>query len=640
MVTAASLRASNVVFLGSVSYQVSGTSVTLTVNEVDNQSASGTSGTLRLELWALPSAYSGSSQTGYQLATYSLGTLQANYHFSSFSRTVAYTPPANGTWHVALEVTEYTGASSVDGGYLVDDFVNFSNTLQQGPVTTPPPPPPPTARLINLSVRSTAGTGSQTLIGGFVIGGTGSKSVLARGDGPALSGFGVSGVLPDPALTLFKSGSTSIASNSGWGGTSNLSSIFSQVGAFALSPSSKDAALLQTLNAGAYTANITSTSGDSGVVLVEVYDADSGTPSSRFINLSARSEAGTGSQTLIAGFVIGGSGTETVLIRADGPALSQFGVTGVLAAPQLTLFDSGGSPIATNTGWSSPSTRGSSTVQASISAATSSLFSQVGAFPLPTGSADSAVVATLPAGAYSALVTGVGNTTGVALAEIYEVPGFSTGGSSAPVFTSQPSGGSFSSGGSLTLTVTVSGSATFQWYLDGVAIPGATGSSYMATAAGTYTVVATNSSGSARSSAVSVTRTTTGGGGGGGGISGTWILTWNEQYAGSSPSSGWCDYEDWDMQWGLTQSGNNVSGTYVMTVHDLAPGYVLCPDVVGTQYSGSISGTVSGSSFTLITDGGTVFSGTVSGATMTGLGSSLSPNAVLGESSTGTFKTK
>jgi len=634
LAAAASAHATNVVLIGTAQFQVSGSSVTLSVPEISNLSSSGTSGTLRIELWAFASPYTGGSQTGYQLATYVFGTLMANHYFSPYTTTVSYGPPPNGTWYYAMLLTEYTNGS-VDNGYTVDDYVDFPNAVQLGPVTTPPPPPASTTRLINLSVRSTAGTGSQTLIGGFVIGGTGSKKVLARGDGPALSAYSVTGVLPDPVLTLFNSSPSEVATNAGWGGGTTLSTVFSQVGAFPLSTNSKDAAIVTTLPAGAYTANITSTSGDSGVVLVEVYDADTGTPPTRFINLSARSEAGTGSQTLTAGFVISGSGTETVLIRGDGPALSAFGVTGVLATPTLTLFDSSSQAIATNAGWGNASTKGASSVQASTAKATSAVFTEVGAFQLPENSADCALVVPLPPGAYTAQVTGVNNTTGVALVEIYEVPQTS-GGGGGPAITSQPSSQTLSSGGSDTLTVTVSGSATFQWYLNGNPIPGATGSSYTATAAGTYTVVATNGSGSTTSSAAVISSSNlpppTGID-----LTGTWTGQWTEQYAGSSPSSGWCDAEYWNVKWVLSQSGSDVSGTYTMTVTGLAADALLCPDSQGDQETGTISGTVTGNAFTLITENGTQFSGTISGTTLTGLGSNDGPTAVLGDSSTGPF---
>lgn len=635
LAAAAAAHATDVILIGTAGFQVTGSSVILTVPEISNISASGTSGTLRIELWAFSSPYTTTNPIGYQLATTTPGTLTANFHFNPYTSTVAYLTPPNGTWYYAMLLTEYT-AGPTDNGYTLDDYVDFPNTVQVGPVTIPPPPPPPTARLINLSVRSTAGTGSQTLIGGFVIGGTGSKKVLARGDGPALAQFGVTGVLPDPVLTLFDSGGSAIDANSSWGGGGTLSSVFSQVGAFALPPNSKDAAILTNLAAGAYTAHITSTSGDSGVVLVEVYDADTGTPSARFINLSARSEAGTGSQTLVAGFAIAGTGTETVLIRGDGPVLSEFGVTGVLAAPTLTLFDSSGKVIASNTGWGNASAKGASSVQASTTRATSSVFTGVGAFQLPANSADCALVASLPPGAYTAQVTGANLTTGVALVEIYEVPQGSGGGGGGPAITSQPVGGTLSSGGSLTLSVSVSGAATFQWYFNGSPVPGATGNSYLATAAGTYSVVATNGSGSTVSSTAVVSANNLPPPAGID-MTGTWTGQWDEQYAGSSPSSGWCDDEYWSVKWVLSQSGNDVSGTYTMTVTGFAADALLCPDNLGDQYTGTLSGTVTGNAFTLITDGGAQFSGTISGTTLTGLGSNTGPGAMLGDSSTGPF---
>jgi len=194
------------------------------------------------------------------------------------------------------------------------------------------------------------------------------------------------------------------------------------VGAFPFASGSKDSALLSTLLPGAYTANVTSVSGDSGTVLLELYDADQGTPTARIINVSARCEAGTGSQTLIAGFAVSGSGTEKLLIRGDGPVLTSFGVTGALATPVLTLFDSAGKVIATDIGWTNAPSGGSSSVTATVGVATPAAFAQVGAFALPSGSADCALVASLPPGTYTVQVAGAGNTTGVALVEVYELP--------------------------------------------------------------------------------------------------------------------------------------------------------------------------------------------------------------------------
>jgi len=145
-------------------------------------------------------------------------------------------------------------------------------------------------------------------------------------------------------------------------------------------------------------------------------------PADRLINVSTRGFVGTGGQSLIGGFVVSGTSTETVLIRGDGPALAGFGVSGSLISPQLILFDSSGIAIATNTGWGNPSAIGASTVQATIQAATPFDFSSVGAFALTSGSADCAMVAVLPPGAYTVQVSGVGNTTGIGLVEAYEIP--------------------------------------------------------------------------------------------------------------------------------------------------------------------------------------------------------------------------
>jgi hypothetical protein len=137
------------------------------------------------------------------------------------------------------------------------------------------------------------------------------------------------------------------------------------------------------------------------------------TAANRLSNISSRAFAGTGPNVEIAGFIVTGpKGTmEPVLIRAVGPTLSQFSVSGVLASPVLTLFDSSGNQVATNTGWNS------SRNAAAIAATTSSL----SVFPLPLDSADSAILTSLPPGAYTAQISGLGGTSGVALAEVYEV---------------------------------------------------------------------------------------------------------------------------------------------------------------------------------------------------------------------------
>ena len=271
------------------------------------------------------------------------------------------------------------------------------------------------SRISNVSIRSAAGTGDNTLIVGFVIGGSGTKQVLSRGIGPSLAQFGVTGTLADPQLavhTKVNNVDTVLSSNAGWGGVTTLSNAFSQVGAFSLAPSSKDSATLSALTAGTYTTVLSSVSGGTGVALVEVYDADTGSPTARFTNLSARTQAGTGDQTLTAGFVITGTSPKSVLIRGIGPTLAQFGVSDTLANPQLALLTRANNQdtvIASNDGWGG-------------TAALSAAFALVGAFSLPTNSADAALLVTLQPGTYTAEVTGANGSTGIALVELYEMP--------------------------------------------------------------------------------------------------------------------------------------------------------------------------------------------------------------------------
>lgn len=256
----------------------------------------------------------------------------------------------------------------------------------------------PSAWLSNLSVRTTLATG-QTVIVGLVVNG-GAKDLLLRAAGPALTGFGLTGTMPDPRLELYRD-STRIALNNDW--PSSLAVTFAAVGAFPFTAASRDAALLMSLS-GPHTLQATGSTG--GTVLIESYDAGTGS-AVRVINLSARNRVGTGADVLIAGFSVSGTGTQRVLIRAVGPTLSALGVPAVLADPQLELNDATG-VVANNDNWD---------------ASLAPVIASAGAFPLPTGSKDSALVATLSAGRnYTVRISGVNNTVGEALIEVYELP--------------------------------------------------------------------------------------------------------------------------------------------------------------------------------------------------------------------------
>ncbi len=266
------------------------------------------------------------------------------------------------------------------------------------------------ARLTNLSVRGLVGAADEVLIVGFVSVGTGTKQIVLRGVGPTLgTQFSVAGALTKPTLTLYGATGKTLDANSSWGGTSALTQAFAQVGAFALPAASADAALLETLAPGLYSAHVTGVGGATGVALAEVYDADKGAPTATLVNISARAFVANGGNILIAGFVVAGPSSETVLIRGVGPSLGGlFGLHKALGATQISLFDSKGNVITANAGW------GDNPLITSTN-------TQVGAFEFMPHSQDSALLVTIPPGAYSAQVSGPNGATGLGMVEVYEV---------------------------------------------------------------------------------------------------------------------------------------------------------------------------------------------------------------------------
>ncbi len=267
---------------------------------------------------------------------------------------------------------------------------------------------PPSTRLTGLAVRTNSGPGDNVLTAGFSVTGADAatpKPVVLRGVGPGLAQFGVTNLLSDPVISVY-SGLNLIGQNDDWDATA-LRPIFVRLGGLDyLTPGSRDAALLANFTAGGYTVLAGGKTQDTGVILAEVYETDAS--NARLTALSARAMAGTGDQTLIGGFIVGGTGTERVIIRGLGPALAAYGITGFLADPKIALY-SGSNVIQQNDNWvDSPDMR--------------TLFASVSLAPLVTGSRDAAMVATLPPGSYTVQLSGVNGTTGVALIEIYELP--------------------------------------------------------------------------------------------------------------------------------------------------------------------------------------------------------------------------
>ena len=273
------------------------------------------------------------------------------------------------------------------------------------------------AWLTDLSARAYVEGGANLLIAGFVSTGATPKSILVRGSGPALAAFEISDFLTNPRLSLDSSTGGILASNSAW--DSGLAPEFASLGAFAFLEGSNDTAILSTVPAGPYTARVDSGASQDGVAAAEVYDADSGAPASRLINLAARAYVGTGANILIGGFVIAGTTSETVIIRGVGPGLAQFSLSGLLSNPVLTVFNQAGNQIAQDAGWQNPVTSSG----AAAENATAAEFADVDAFALEAGSSDSAIVLTLPPGNYTAQLSGEAGSpspTGIGLVEIYE----------------------------------------------------------------------------------------------------------------------------------------------------------------------------------------------------------------------------
>jgi hypothetical protein len=252
---------------------------------------------------------------------------------------------------------------------------------------------------LNLSTRGLVGTGDNVLIGGFVVSGTDPKTVVLRALGPSLSGFGLSDVLGDPVLSVYDSSGTLIGTNDDWQDDPNHFIVESN----GLVPANlSESAMARNLAPGAYTVIVRGKDTTPGIGLVELYDI-SPLSNSKLGNISTRGSVGTLDNILITGFIIGDVDSATVIVRAIGPSLAAYGVSGVLSDPTLTIYDSTGSVIASNDNW-----------QDNVNSV------DIGKNGLaPPDPSESALVLHLPAGAYTAIVRGANDTTGNALVEVY-----------------------------------------------------------------------------------------------------------------------------------------------------------------------------------------------------------------------------
>jgi hypothetical protein len=245
------------------------------------------------------------------------------------------------------------------------------------------------------------GNGQSVLIGGFIIKGSQSKTLVLRAIGPSLAASGLTNLLADPVLEVHDSAGGVVASNDDWVDSQQAS----QIQQSGLAPAdSLESAVLVTLSPGNYTAVVTGYSSGTGNGLVEAYEMDSNT--TRLVNISTRGRVGGSDEPMIGGLIAQG-GAKKVIIRALGPSLGvgANSVAGALADPVLELRDGSGNLLAVNDDW------GNSSQVSEIRGST---------IP-PSNPQESAIVATLGGGNYTAIVRGVDGTSGIALVEVFDL---------------------------------------------------------------------------------------------------------------------------------------------------------------------------------------------------------------------------
>jgi len=259
------------------------------------------------------------------------------------------------------------------------------------------------SKAINISTRLRVQTGDNVGIAGFIVTGNTPKRVIIRGIGPSLTQLGVPGALGNPVLELHSSDSAFVTIiNDNWRDTQEV-----EIRATGIPPTNDlESAIVATLEPGSYTAVLKGSGNTSGVALVEVYDLNQGVDS-KLANLSTRAFVSTGDNIVIAGFLLSnqGVGNDRIIVRGLGPSLTSLGVPNALANPTLELRDANGALLISNNDWQENPEQAMEISAAGLA---------------PTNNLESALAATLPPGAYTALLAGLNNGTGVGLVELYD----------------------------------------------------------------------------------------------------------------------------------------------------------------------------------------------------------------------------
>ncbi len=261
---------------------------------------------------------------------------------------------------------------------------------------------PPPAELLSISTRAVCQTGDAVVVSEFAVQGTTSDTVLVRVIGPTLHRFGVTDAMKDPTLTLLDAAGNVLGFNDNWVDSPDRQAI-RDTGIPPLDR--REPAILRTLAPGIYTTVARGVRDTTGTVLSEFYDLTASHDTVEIPSMGTRASVGTGDNVMVSGIILGGSSPIAVLVRSLGPSLTAAGVSGVLADPVLTLYDGNGNEVASNDNWrSSPD-------KAAILA---SGFA-------PANRLESAVIATLSPGAYTAIVAGTNGGVGIAFVQYYSL---------------------------------------------------------------------------------------------------------------------------------------------------------------------------------------------------------------------------
>jgi hypothetical protein len=334
-------------------------------------------------------------------------TIAPLFFVNTLEDSMPYSQIADMIMHLdALGVTNYQALTSAGGAHAFGNWPMVKDQalgfLAGGFAGVPPPPPLPiplpgdsTKKLVNVSTRADVGTDDNVMVGGFIVTGTTNKRVILRALGPSLSLFGVGGVLSDPILDLYDSKGVLVESNDNRLALAGIPNPL-------LPPNASEPLLTAILPPGSYTTVLHGAGNLTGNAICEVYDVNP--VSSRVANISTRGDLATASDVMIGGFIVGGTDPTQVIVRALGPSLATFGVQSPLNDPYLELRDSNGALLYVNDNWRS--TQEQEIINTTIP---------------PSNNKEAAIVATLAAGNYTAIVRDANFSTGVALVEVYDL---------------------------------------------------------------------------------------------------------------------------------------------------------------------------------------------------------------------------